>query len=568
MSTHLRFAVLISLISASLDAGTLLAQDTHLLSPPNTATPRETLHSFRESGRRTYEFIVKHEGKRSEFAGDFRVESLQILKCLDLSETPEYLRKATARRSAVCLLEVFDRIELPDEKDIPFTPPDADESDELDFTPPVQWRIPNTEIVLRRVNEGPREGEYLFSPDTVARAPEFYDRVKHMPYKPDASEGFYEWFLAEPGAAWLSAIVRRSPSWTRDRFWGQAVWQWIGLCLIVVSGLAVMVAAYLQGRRRARALEGGSALRRLLTLWAPVTALFVPLVVGWVISDILVITGGALAVMKFCTDVTFLMAIVALVYSLGTRIADLLVASPNVHPRGIDAQFIRITCRVVSLVVAVVVFLEGGQHLGIPLTTLLAGAGVGGLTVALAAQDTLRNLFGSLMILLDKPFRVGERIVVKGYDGVVQEIGLRSTKLRLLTGHEATIPNDELARSDVENVGRRLHIRRVTSLALPIDLSPEKCEEAVGIVRDLLANHEGFDEAYPPRVYLNEFNRDSLNLRFFIWYHPPDYWDFMAYSERLNLDIKRKFAEAGIPFALPTAKTIFAQQSDELPDVT
>ena len=145
---------------------------------------------------------------------------------------------------------------------------------------------------------------------------------------------------------------------------------------------------------------------------------------------------------------------------------------------------------------------------------------------------------------------------------MVEEIGLRSTKLRLLTGHEATIPNDELARSDVENVGRRLHIRRVANLNLPLDLPPEKCEQAVAIVRELLQNHEGFDEAYPPRVYLSEYNRDSLNLRFFYWYHPPNYWEFLAFSERLNLDIKRKFAAAGIPFALPTAKTILAGERE------
>ena len=96
-----------------------------------------------------------------------------------------------------------------------------------------------------------------------------------------------------------------------------------------------------------------------------------------------------------------------------------------------------------SIVAAVIVFLEGGKYLGIPLTTLLASAGVGGVAVALAAQDSLKNFFGTMMIILDKPYRLDERIVIKGYDGFVEEIGLRSTKLRLLNGHQATIPNED-----------------------------------------------------------------------------------------------------------------------------
>ena len=101
---------------------------------------------------------------------------------------------------------------------------------------------------------------------------------------------------------------------------------------------------------------------------------------------------------------------------------------------------IRIVTKLAGLAGILVILLEGGQFLGIPITTLLAGAGVGGLAVALAAQDTVKALFGTITLMADKPFRVGERIVFQNYDGVVEEIGLRSTRIRLLTGHQATIP--------------------------------------------------------------------------------------------------------------------------------
>ena len=149
------------------------------------------------------------------------------------------------------------------------------------------------------------------------------------------------------------------------------------------------------------------------------------------------------------------MAGLVAIFAASNRIADMIIASPRIHPQGLDAQLIRIVSKLTSLLASVIVFLAGGQYLGIPLTTLLASAGIGGLAVALAAQDTLKALFGTITLMADKPFRVGERIIFQKYDGVVEDIGLRSTRIRLLTGHQATVPNDELARSDIENVGRR-----------------------------------------------------------------------------------------------------------------
>ncbi len=118
-----------------------------------------------------------------------------------------------------------------------------------------------------------------------------------------------------------------------------------------------------------------------------------------------------------------------------------------------------------------------------------------------------------MMIILDKPFRVGERIQAKGFDGVVEEIGLRSTKLRLLNGHQATIPNEDMARCDIENIGRRPHIRRVADLPIRLDTPADQAQRAVDIIRELLTDHEGHVPDYPPRVFLNEINRDSLNIR-------------------------------------------------------
>lgn len=187
-----------------------------------------------------------------------------------------------------------------------------------------------------------------------------------------------------------------------------------------------------------------------------------------------------------------------------------------------------------------------------PITSILAGLGIGGLAVALAAQDTIKNFFGSLVILADKPFELGDRILFKGYDGPVTGVGLRSTKMQTLTGHTVTIPNSEMANSPVENIGKRPSIRRLFNVTVTYDTPPDKLREAKAILEDILKDHEGLNAEFPPRVYFNDLNSDSLNFLCIYWYFPPNYFDFLAFTERVNLQIVERFNAAGIDFAFPT----------------
>ncbi|UCD56893.1 MAG: mechanosensitive ion channel family protein, partial [Candidatus Hydrogenedentota bacterium] len=216
--------------------------------------------------------------------------------------------------------------------------------------------------------------------------------------------------------------------------------------------------------------------------------------------------------------------------------------------------------KVIVILLAVMVWLD---NVGFDISTLLAGLGVGGIAVALAAQDSLKNFIGSIMILVDRPYQIGQRIVARGHDGVVEEIGLRSTKVRLLTGHQTTIPNDEMARMDVENIGRRPHIRRLANITITYDTPLKKVEKAVSIIREILNDHEGMDPAFPPKAYFNEFNPASLNILVLYWYHPADYWRFMEFSQRVNMQIMEEFEKEGIKFAFPTTTTYLTQEDGQ-----
>ena len=178
-----------------------------------------------------------------------------------------------------------------------------------------------------------------------------------------------------------------------------------------------------------------------------------------------------------------------------------------------DDSFVDILRKTFRLFVVVV----GGMFIGRnvldwDITAVLASAGVLGLAVAFAAQDTIANFFGTLMLLVDKPFKVGDRVIVQGAEGPVEAIGFRSTRIRTLDGHQVSIPNKEVANAKVENVGRRPFIKRVTNLGITYDTPVVKVERALAIVRGILRDHKGMDPAFPPRVHFTEFNDCSLNL--------------------------------------------------------
>lgn len=214
------------------------------------------------------------------------------------------------------------------------------------------------------------------------------------------------------------------------------------------------------------------------------------------------------------------------------------------------APAIRKTLRVV---VVILILLQLFQLLSDkPITSVIAGLGIGGLAVALAAQDTLKHFIGSFVIAGDRPFEIGDRVVVDGHDGPVESIGMRSTRIRTLEGHLVSIPNGELANRTIKNIGKRPFIRRVGNLTITYDTPPEKIERAVEILKEILDDHEGMHEDLPPRVYFSELNNASLNILFLYWYHPPDYWAYMDFTQKVNLEIMRRFNAEDIDFAFPT----------------
>lgn len=195
--------------------------------------------------------------------------------------------------------------------------------------------------------------------------------------------------------------------------------------------------------------------------------------------------------------------------------------------------------------------------------SILVGAGVGGLAIALAAKETVANLIGSITIFADRPFQIKDLVELDGQLGHVEDVGFRSTRIRTWDGHLVTMPNDKVVNSTIDNLGARPAIRRKSDITITYDSGTEKAAKAVQIIKDILADIPEID-THPDRsirVYFNEFNSASLNIMMIYWVRPADWWLFHAVNEKVNLEMMRRFAEAGIEFAFPT-QTLYVKKDD------
>jgi MscS family membrane protein len=556
---------LLVIVAAGVGASQSLAQETVLLKAADTSSPRDTLRSFIDACNELNDLIHREKYFDRTNTEHFNVAQ-RILDCIDMSELPAFAREDRASEVATCIKEILDRVQLPDWDQIP----DTEEIEKAGgYEKLSTWRIPGTRITIARVDEGPQKHEYLFSPGTVDRAVGYFKSIESKPYRttgPATSEGFFRWYMSAPGHPVLARVYAQLPEYAQhSRIFGLATWKWPGLLITVLLTMVVMALSYRAQFVFTNRVRGKSTLKYVLTIVFPLIAMLAPLIFKQFAQQYLSVRGNPLYILGFAANLTALLAAVVVIFAASHQIAETIIASPRINPRGLNAQLIRISSQIISLFAAVILFLVGGQYLGFRVGALLASAGIGGIALALGAQDTLKTLFGTLSLMADKPFRVGDRIQFKTYDGFVEDIGLRSTKIRLLTGHLVTLPNDQLAGSNIENIGRRGSIRRRGEIHIPLDTPCEKVEKALAIVREHLVDHEGMDPTLPPRVFFDEFGEDAFILRFFYWFTPPDYWEFKAYGEKLNLAIFHAFEAEGIQFSLPSRHTMWNQDEGRGP---
>ncbi|MBP7389907.1 MAG: mechanosensitive ion channel family protein [Chitinophagales bacterium] len=219
----------------------------------------------------------------------------------------------------------------------------------------------------------------------------------------------------------------------------------------------------------------------------------------------------------------------------------------------VDEQMMMLGKRVSVVVLWSLGAIVGLNNAGFDVGALIAGLGIGGLALALAAQDTVKNIIGGMVIFIDKPFRFGDFVKIKEVEGMVVYVGIRSTRIRNGAGRLVTIPNSQFTDSQIENISSEPSRRVVSYLQLEQDSSAEKIEVAVKILRDIVTESPNVNEK-DCLIFFEKFNASSLDINF--TYYIKAGRDFQAVQTEINLEVVRRFRQAEIMLAYPTQTVI------------
>ena len=273
----------------------------------------------------------------------------------------------------------------------------------------------------------------------------------------------------------------------------------------------------------------------------------------WLVAALALSVGSeGLALPRGATRVLGTVATIALFGQLGLWLSALLkflltrsndrataantAAAPSLSALGLLGQLLLWT--VILLLVL--------ENLGINVTTLVAGLGIGGIAVALAVQNILGDLFASLSIVIDKPFEVGDFIIIDDYVGTVEHVGLKTTRIRSVDGEQIVLGNSDLLKTRVRNYKRMRERRVVFPFRVAYGTPPERLEEIPRIVRKLI---EGQARARFERSHFFRFGDASLEFQTVFWMRTPDYGAYMDVQQAVNLQLIREFEQRGIAFA-------------------
>jgi MscS family membrane protein len=560
------------------------------LRPVDTSSPRSTMEGFLDSMNRAYALVkeadtalrAKPPTLTRQEAREIEVTASNLLqravRTLDLSEVPEALIDDVGVESILQLKEIFDRIQLPPVDTVP--DPEMVTAARQQGSAAVRWRYPNTEVEIVEVTEGERQGEFLFSAATVRRVSDFYRQVESLPYRegvrtaqwvaPDTSEGFFEYFVSTPGyliprAHAFGEAIDLLPPWFKSLHGQQTRWQWIGL---VLSVLALVSVAYVLFRAIKRTGQRLSApLNGWLMVLVPVgIALLAGVVANFIDNDLNISGGLSNAIIAAGRLIVTLMGAWAF-YLLSRALAETMITRPRWRERRSEAALLRISAIAIGILGGVWIVIAGVRALGAELIPILAGLGVGGLAVALAAQTTIANFIGGLILFIDKPVRVGD-FCRYGEDpspgwlriGTVEQIGWMSTRVRGIDRTLTTIPNSEFSKMHIVNLTERDERLFRTTLQLRYETTPEQMRYVLTRLRELLLGHPMVTPT-PARVRYISLGAYSKDVDVFAYFACREENDFLAIQEDLLLRIEDIVNEAGTGFAFPSQTAYLARDA-------
>jgi len=498
--------------------------------PAELASPRDTMRTFLGG---------LNDVKRGDSLG---LDA--ALSTLDLSEISSLVRREQGERLVWLLLEVIDRTRVVDLDKIPLQSEDS------------VWvfdSYPQGAVRMQRQ----ADGRWLFDASTMRQLPAIYQGISHKPPVKGLSDNSE--FLP-----WDIRLRNMVPSVLREEVFLLENWRWVALLLVIALGVLSDWFVSLSLRRSmarwfARRPNDYADVKDRNNRLRPI-GIMVMSMVWWLGLNAIGLPETALLILLVAVKALTSIAAVWAAY----RLVDLLAAWLSAHAartdNKLDDVLLPLIPRTLKVFVTVVGVIFVADNLNIDVTGLLAGLGLGGLAFALAAKDMVQNLFGSITVLLDRTFSVGDWIVVEGQEGTVERMGFRSTRIRTFYNSLVTIPNSKFITAEVDNMGERRYRRYKASFGLAYDTPPEKIEAFCEGLRELVRQHPYMRKDYF-HVYLNDLGAHSLSVLVYVFWETPDWSTELRERHRFLLDSLRLAKQLDVEYAFPT-QTLYLRNEE------
>lgn len=557
--------------------GTLQSPVTTPEAPPETVvvhrSPRAVMAAFLKGMTRYYN-LKTYEDQDLDLALSCFHEVDLVHSREELQELAVQLHNALLRMTWVELSSIG----MPGSADDSSTgTPESPDDVEGTFT----WNIPQVnefaiggeepkspgKIVFVRIREATalQSANWRFAPSLLEDIPIWYELWKDEPIRAEYLKAI------KKASGDLSArerlgfeVLEHVPSVLRRRHFLLESWQWIGVALLACLGVLLgrIVSFFLRHlSQRAAKSERLVLEKRVLVGFERPFSLFV---MAWIILLMLPairlepryfsILRLALALFLSVTGVWSTFRLVDVGASWLSSIAS------RTHNR-FDDILVPLLRRMAKIFLTFVGIVYAASYLSNDLYGIVAGLSIGSLAVGFAAKDSIENLFGTVTVLLDKPFQLGDWITVGEVDGNVEEVGFRSTKVRTFYNSLITVPNSLFISAKIDNWGARRYRRIKTMVGLAYDTPPLKIESFCEALRELVRTHPYTRKDYY-HIYLNAFGASSLDVLVYCFVETPDWSTELREKHRLYLDILRVADGLGIEIAFPT-QTLHVHQGGE-----
>ncbi|MFG0256420.1 MAG: mechanosensitive ion channel family protein [Phycisphaerales bacterium JB043] len=534
---HTVFALL-TLLLVALPA---LAQDQPTESappppPPGLSSPQETMFSFLEA-----------------------VNEKDFVTAVNALELPPGTESG-ARNIAARLVGVINRIGFVTEDQLP----DASQVERENLTSFVYF--PQSDIIDHAiaVRDGAQgqialtrspDGAWRFSRATIANLDALYTSVESFSRKAGVDEAELDYTIR---------IHRMMPQQLRSQIMGLFGWQWLGLLALIFIAVVIDLAVqlFLRGfatrriRKRGQEAEPDEIKRSMRPFGLFAASLFM-------IASIWALALPAEALRIVIPAIRLVMSVASVWAAFRTvdLISSVAASRAKLTASRYDDLLIPLVRKTLKIFIFAIGLIYIAGALNIEIVPLLTGLGIGGLAVAFAAKDTIENFFGSVAVIMDHPFQVGDWVVVEGVEGIVEELGFRSTRIRTFYNSQVTIPNATLVRATVDNYGRRKYRRFKTALNVTYDTPPDTIEAFCEGVRELIRLHPYTRKDYYC-VYFNNMGAHSLDILVYTFFEAPDWQTELRERQRFLLDVLRLAKQLGVEFAFPT-QTLWVNPEDD-----